>query len=403
MTERILFVDDEPILLATYQHQLQDQFDVCLAAGGDQGLTALRDKGPFAVVVSDLRMPGMNGAEFLASVCGMSPNSVRILLTGETNLTAAIDAVNEGHIFRLLTKPCPPGVLIGALRAAIAQHRLIKAEKELLELTLRGSIEVLADVLSLVSPVAFGRASRIRRLVKQLGIALHVKNPWQLEVAAMLSQIGCVSLPDGILKKIDSGTELTPAERATFEMHPGIGRDLIRKIPRLEEAAQIVHCQNWRYVTGEGMLDVPLAARILKVALDYEELESHGCERVKALRQLSDRQGWYAPEVLEALVKLSDITAESTSSELPVRQLRPGMILAEDLLNKAGALLARKGQEISGALHYRLLSHSANGTVREPVRVLIPMSLAKSEPAKSTDAVQILARMQSHFLTSRGE
>ena len=83
-------------------------------------MAALRDKGPFAVIVSDLSMPGMNGTEFRACAHETAPESVRILLTGETDLRAAIDAVNAGHVFRFLTKPCPPRVLIGAVTAEVA-------------------------------------------------------------------------------------------------------------------------------------------------------------------------------------------------------------------------------------------------------------------------------------------
>src|SRR5262245_28427095 len=104
MSERILCVDDEPNVLAGYQRQLRKHYDIEIAQGGEQGLAAIQEKGPYAVIVSDMRMPGMNGAQFLARAKELAPHSVRMLLTGYSDQKAAISAVNDGHIFRFLTK-----------------------------------------------------------------------------------------------------------------------------------------------------------------------------------------------------------------------------------------------------------------------------------------------------------
>lgn len=386
MKDRILFVDDEPGMLALYSMLLKQEFEISVATGGEQGLAVIEQDGPFAVIVSDFGMPGMNGAQFLARARVVSPDSVRMLLTGHTNIHAAIEAVNEGNIFRFLNKPCPRPALSAALRAGIEQYRLITAEKILLEKTLRGSIEVLTEILSLINPQAFGKASRIRRLVQQLGKVLEVKNPWILEVAAMLSQIGCIAVPDEILTKVYSGTGLTKDERSLYDCHPRIGSDLICKIPRLEEAAQIVffqnrHCDD-RFAT-ETPGEFPLGSLILKVALDCEELESRGSSRARALEELKQRHGWYSPDVLKALEQLPEDEAKFASRVLPVSDLRCQMILAEDLLNKTGVVLVRKGQEISAAMLTRLNNHAVNGTVRESVRVWIPAKLLEFLPIDS--------------------
>ena len=108
MTDTILCVDDDANLLEGLKRQLRKQFTLETALSGEAGLVVVKEDGPFAVVVSDMRMPGMNGARFLAQVRAMAPDTVRILLTGQTDIQDAIVAVNEGHIFRFLTKPCPP-------------------------------------------------------------------------------------------------------------------------------------------------------------------------------------------------------------------------------------------------------------------------------------------------------
>ena len=154
----------------------------------------------------------MNGTQFLSRVRESAPETVRMMLTGQADLHTAMHAVNEGAIFRFLTKPCPPEALGHALEAGLAQYRLVHAEKELLEQTLTGSLKALSDVLSLVNPEAFGRASRLKRYVTGLAHHMGLSDVWRLEIAASLSQIGCVILPDTILQKISKGEPLSPNE-----------------------------------------------------------------------------------------------------------------------------------------------------------------------------------------------
>ena len=202
MTRNILCVDDEPNLLSAIERQFRKRFEITTALGPELALRAIAERGPFAVVVSDLRMPRMDGIQFLARVRQISPDTVRIMLTGQADLTDAIEAVNQGNIFQFLAKPSPPDMLGRAFESALEQHGLIQAERELLERTLTGSVEVLSEILSLVNAPAFGRAQRIRRYVAHIVTALGLPNRWQYELAALLSLIGCVTVPVDILDKI---------------------------------------------------------------------------------------------------------------------------------------------------------------------------------------------------------
>ncbi len=131
--EKILCVDDESSALEGYQRILHRQFEVSTAVSGAQGLAILQKRGPFAVVISDMRMPGMNGAEFLAQVREKAPGTVRMLLTGYSDMKAAMDAVNRGRILQFLTKPCERDVLIEAINTGVAQYRSQMAERELVK------------------------------------------------------------------------------------------------------------------------------------------------------------------------------------------------------------------------------------------------------------------------------
>ena len=239
MSDRILFVDDDSDLLASFQRQLRNQFTVDISPDGQHGLESITHQGPYAIIVSDFRMPGMDGVQFLSRAREIAPDSVRMLLTGYADVQTAIEAVNEGNIFRLLTKPCPPETLTRALTAGIKQYQLVTAERELLEKTLSGSIKVLSEVLSLVNLEAFGRAARITRYVRQIASQMCLSEVWQFETAAMLSQIGWIILQEEPLKKIYRGSSLTGKEEQVFKMHPLIASSLIarsqgwKRLPRL--------------------------------------------------------------------------------------------------------------------------------------------------------------------------
>jgi len=128
---RILMVDDEERVLEAMRRNLRTHFDITTATSGDQAIDVLEHKGPFAVLVSDLRMPGTGGLAVLRQARKSAPDTTRVLLTGKSDLESAIVTVNEGAIFRFLTKPCPPDLLLKTLEAAVEQNRLVTAERVL--------------------------------------------------------------------------------------------------------------------------------------------------------------------------------------------------------------------------------------------------------------------------------
>ena len=243
MNEKILLVDDEPNILEAYKRNLRKQFRIEVASSGEEGLEAVEKKGPFAVIVADMQMPEMNGIQFLTKVKESAPDSVRMMLTGHADVQTAMNAVNKGNIFRFLTKPCQPTVLTIMLKAGIKQYRLVTAERELLEKTLRGSVKVLTEILGLVNPMAFSRSSRILPYVKYLAKELNLSNLWQFELAAMLSQISFVTLPPEILQKTYNREHLTEEEQKMWASYPSVGSKLLANISRLEPVARMIENQ----------------------------------------------------------------------------------------------------------------------------------------------------------------
>lgn len=399
MPDKILCVDDDPNILEGYKRQLRKGFELTTALGPEQGLQLVTEQGPFAVVVSDLNMPGMNGIEFLAQVRTRDPDTVRMLLTGNAELQTTIDAINQGHIFRFLTKPCAPETLADALRAGLVQHHLITAERELLDHTLSGSIKVLSEVLALVNPEAFGRSARITRYVESIAENLEVSELWSIRTAAMLSQIGCVILPEPVLKKVYGGESLTEEESQLFNQHPFVACDLIAKIPRMKHVAEIIKFQD-AYYDGAGTSGdahkgktIPMEARILKVALDFDALESAGKSKAEAFGEMKQRKGWYDPSVVDALKSAFAKEIKYEVKTTVVADLREGMILGEDIRSSQQVLLASKGQQVTESMMLRLQSFRKSTGVREPFTVLIPIKTDDGVGATPPQASSPLAHM----------
>lgn len=377
MSEKILCVDDEQHVLDAHRRGLRKQFNIDTALGAEQALAALQSQGSYAVIVSDMKMPGMDGIKLLAAVRERSPDTVRMMLTGVADLETAISAVNEGNIFRFLTKPCAPETLVKALTAGVEQYRLVMAEKELLGKTLRGSIKVLGDVLSLTNPTAFGHASRARTLVEKLCRELKCERAWESEIAAMLSQIGCVTVPPDILAKAYDGRNLTADETQILTTHPSVGQELVANIPRLGGVAQIIAYQEKRF-DGSGVPedsvagnDIPLGARILKVALDYNTLKWSGQEDIDVMVKLRERPGWYDPTVMKVLEATVGFEEAFDVLKIDLKDLASNMTLADDVRTEDGTIVVGKGQEVTFSMRQRLRNFARKRTIQEPIRVLV--------------------------------
>jgi len=368
MNERpkILCVDDEQAVLDSLALALRKQFLVTTALGGAEGLKALGTKGPFAAVVSDLKMPGMDGTAFLNRASHSAPETVRILLTGLTDVNSAMAAVNEGHIFMFLTKPAEPYRLIKALEAACTQHRLLSSERVLLEETLHGSVQALSDVLAIAEPRIFGRGTRIKQYAGQLARALNVGNPWEIEVAAMLSQLGAITLPSETIEKLSHGQELSEEEQAQVDKTPETSEQILKHIPRLEGVRAIL--------SQEGKVELqPRIAEgrsVLRIATDYDALEHRGLAPDAALDVMRCRR-LYDPPVLEKLAEiLGNSGQEVEIKELRAHLIEPGMVLADDLRMVTGMMVAARGYRVTESFLARLANFKA-GAVKEPIRVIV--------------------------------
>ena len=376
MADKILFVDDEPAVLEGYKRMLHREFEVGTAIGGESGLAMVREHGPFAIVISDMRMPGMSGSQFLAQVRQEAPDTVRMLLTGYADINAAMEAVNEGNIFRFLTKPCEKETLGKAITMGLVQYRLVTAEKELLENTLMGSIKVLTDVLSVVSPEAFGRSMRITRCMRHLVSKFGLSSPWRFEAAAMLSQLGCLTLYPEVIQAAYLREGLSSEDQARYTAHPQAAKDLLTNIPRLEPIAWMISQQFVKDIPGQASPgapaeDIRFGAQMLKLAVAYDSLKMEGLSDPEAIAQLRARSGEYDRKLLDALTDMQPETTRMELRKVKISRLAVGMILYQEVRTRTGTLVVAKNQEVTHALIIKLRNFSRAGNIEPEVMALV--------------------------------
>jgi response regulator RpfG family c-di-GMP phosphodiesterase len=381
MNERILLVDDEPLILEVFQRGLSERFTVDTAPGGKEALGLLRTRGPYAVVLADMTMPGMPGVELLEHVRALSPDTVRMMLTGNIDQKVAVAAVNRGQVSQFLNKPAGLDVLVPALEAGLDEYARKLQDRELFESTLVGSVSLLTDVLGMVARDALGRGQRLRDAMGRFAEYLGAPSRWELELGALLSSVGLTAVPSGILRKIAASDPLTPEEEMVMERVPRIGRDLLVAIPRFSDVAEIVFYQRKNFdgsgfpadgIAGEV---IPLGARILAILHDRFDLEEAGVETARVKETMSARTGRYDPVLLKRCFKcFPDLLIPAVSSSrpvtpLPATDLRPGDIVASDLMTKGGVTLVSAGTILSAMMIARLENFRILHELQEPLLI----------------------------------
>ncbi len=387
---KVLCVDDDQDVLDALRLTLRKHYQVTTAISGAEGLAKLRREGAFAVVLSDMRMPAMDGVGFLARVRDAAPDTVRMVLAGGNDMNIAVHAVNEGQIFRFLSKPCPPKQLLKAFEAAVQQFRLVSSERVLLEDTLRGSVTTLTRILALTNPAAFACGNRVKDIVAELAQKLGTPNAWEAKAATMLSQIGCVTLPRETTEKMYSGAPLSEEEQGMVDRLPEVANELLRDFPGLRGVREILALRDQHFdgrgtQSGNLIEEVipPLGSRLLKIALDYDALEARGVSQNRRLAILRAREGAYDPRVLDALTDLlGPNTPRTRIDTLLLVALSPGMILVKDIVTTQGTLLIKRENEVTD----EVLTHLGkfpSGSIKQPIRVVIAEA---PDPAERADS-----------------
>lgn len=402
----LLFVDDEPGILSSLRRLFRPHgYRILVAESGALGLAEL-EKTPVNLVISDMRMPEMDGATFLKAVRERWPNTVRILLTGYADVTSTVAAINEGEIYRYVSKPWDDEEIVNTVRDALARQHLELENQRLTALTqaqneaLKGlnasleqkvaertaelrqalsfveqshgelkksfltSVQVFAGLIELRSGSAGGRlaghgrrvADMARNLAQRLGLGdVEIQN---IMLAGLLHDIGKIGFSDDLLGKAYNA--MNQDQRAQVMKHPVIGQNILMAIDRFKEVALLVR-HHHECFDGSGYPDalagiaIPQGCRILAVVNDYDGLQvgtlvQRPLRPEEAITFLSDNRGKrYDPAAVDVFLKLISETKKIMPTELPLRtmHLKPGMALSRDLPHRDGYLLLAKGSVLT--------------------------------------------------------
>lgn len=403
----LLLVDDEENILSALRRLFRPAgYHILTAPDGMQGLEVLA-KESVDLVISDMRMPGMDGAKFLEEVAKRWPDTVRILLTGYSDLTSTISAVNKGRIYCYISKPWEDNDIKLAVQNALERKFLEREKRRLEELTRKqnqefkelnanlekmvrdrtAEIQQTADMLDLAFnevkrsyvmaiPVfanlvemregkATGHSRRIaeqaRLLAQQMGMT--EEDTENVYFAGLLHDIGKLGLPDALINQ--PYISLPPRERALMDKHPAMGAAALLALEAMEGAAKLIRSHHERF-DGKGYPDqlfgdrIPLGARILAAVNDYDALQTGTLLDKSATPAearaflINNKSQRYDPQVIDEFVKILDRQPSQTTLlreiKLTSEGLCEGMILARDLLNSDGMLLLTKGYRLTSPL-----------------------------------------------------
>lgn len=411
--ETLLFVDDETNILSALRRLFRPLgYNILTAEGGAQGLELL-SQHKVDLVICDMRMPQMDGAQFLENVREHDPDTVRILLTGYADISSTIAAINKGQIYRYIAKPWEDNDIVLTVRHALEQKYLVREKARLEELTQRQndelkelnasleekvkarteelrqtmgllekaheklkksfftSIRVFSNLMELREGAMGGHSRRVADLARKLAIRLGMNKveAQEVMVAALLHDIGKIGLPDNLLHKPFS--TLAGEERAAVAKHPVIGQTALMALEQLSGAAKLIRGHHERfdgmgYPDGLAGLAIPLGARVLAVANDYDaaqfgHLLSKRLGAQEALTFIKEGRGKrYDPQVADAFVDMLggvEKTARKQEIALYPADLRSGMVLTRDLLSREGLLLLAHGYLLDDMLIEQLRNY----------------------------------------------
>lgn len=396
----ILLVDDEENILSSLQRLLRREgYNIVASPSPEKALDVLRER-PVTVIVSDQRMPEMDGTEFLAQARDLQPEAVRIMLTGYADISAAMAAINQGHVYRFITKPWNDLDLKATIKQAIDTHNLKDENRRLYALAARQNAElqelnenlekkvdertreiaeknreldglykelqtsyyqtirVFLDLIELHDPALGGHAKRVAVLSRLIAEKCDLRDEAQdlTEAAASLHDIGLIGTPREVIRKGSSGR--TAAEEALYRQHPALGYAILNSVPKLHQISALVkYHHEWfngnGYPEGLARDRIPLGARIIAAADVFDRLSARkNITRAQALSQLFDLAGERLdPTIVSAAIEaFSEIRkTERSETAVTLEDLKPDMALARDLRTVSGRLLMPKGAVLKEA------------------------------------------------------
>lgn len=355
LNRNIMLVDDEQAVLDGIARRLGADYQLTLANAPLAALDILGKGEKFAVILTDMQMPGMDGLSFIRRAREVSPSSVFLMLTGNQDLPTATRALNEGQVFRYFTKPCASADLRAGLDAALRQYELLQAERELLQRTFVGSVNILCDIMGYAQPLLTIVNERMQRLIRSACENLGWQAHWEYMVAAKLALVGFVVIKPEAFAAFLSTTAVSEEDKALYLGALDTSARLLSKIPRLERIAALVHqmrvSEGALLTSGgfDGNCDIENGGTLLGLALAHViGTRKYG---IDIAANLATEQLYASPdakliEIFRHVDKQSQVS-RNQSKQLTLSELTPGMVLAEDINVKGGYMTLRAGDVLT--------------------------------------------------------
>ncbi|MEN0109609.1 MAG: response regulator [Planctomycetota bacterium] len=371
MACRVLFVDDDQMLLSSMERCLGLKFDLETALSGPEALRKIEDGPPFHVIVTDMRMPVMDGIQFIQRARELSKHSVYLMLTGNQDVETAVRAVNDGQVTRFLNKPTDPADIAAAIEMGARQHELESNERELLNKTFVGAVGILADVMETLQPDLLGRAGRAEQFLEAIRARTGATPQWEYKIAAKLSLVGYAMLPGEVSGPPQSARALARlAEACTTTAR------MVDRIPRMTQVSQIIRMVpttdgDVPVLTPRGEGDVAqIGATLLRIAMLVESLSHNGVDPEQAEKDIRDAlPNVHEPLLAAAMEVYPSQGSDSDGVPVAIADLLPGMVLHHNLVRTDGATLLRAGRRLSETHLEKLLAEDAADGGLPPVVV----------------------------------
>ena len=372
----ILVVDDTAENIDVLNGILKDTYKIKVSLNGEKALKIAGSKEPPDLILLDVMMPDMDGYE----VCLRLKSNPATAKIPVIFVTAKTEVEDETMGFELgavdyITKPISPPIVLARVKTHIELLNSRVGVEQMLSKTLMGSIKLLSDTLALANPQAFSQASRLKRFAQDIATHLNLPDVWKYEMAALLSQIGCVTIPQETLDKIFSDEKLTLKEKEMHKTIPAIGQDLVANIPRLSLLAKMIGKQQETLGSVQAKEDINkwdpavLGGQILKVAIEFDKLISVGVAPRMAIVEMKNRGGIYPPVLLNAISDTQVDLVEVTEMLVKIDDLRDGMILQDDIITTSDVKLFKSGSEVTSYMLKLVQRYTKYMKIREPVRI----------------------------------
>lgn len=385
MNSTVLLVDDEPGVLRGYIRNIGQMFETATASSGEEALEMLKKEDKYGLIMSDYRMGGMTGVELFRKARELRPNTVRMLITGYADVKISLDAINEGSVFRMLTKPCDPQYFYRAIEDGLRQHELITMEKELLDQTLKGAVQMLGDIVSVLDQRTFGRSQKLSWAAQAVGKAMGLQKLWEIEVAATLCEVGRATLPLSVANKHFDEVNITEAEERLLRSLPETSYQLLAHIPRLESVAKNILYQDKNFdgtgFPADGLRGeyLPMGARILRVLKKLQQQADADKEIEVTLEDMLRHPAHYDPQIVKACRTIIPVLSRIFSKQqmgrkrvqVFLKDLQEGQRLSNPIQTSDGVMVIAAGSIITPAILQRIKNFASITPLKQPFEIVL--------------------------------